>query len=103
MTRALLLLAVLMQSGCVVGGAIYAESRKVTREGLAPAVARAAPEAENEAATTCILKGLTQVEIVGLPNSGRLDDPARADALVREVLARPGVSDCIAAAPRAAG
>lgn len=103
MTRALLLLAVLMQSGCVVGGAIYAESRKVTREGISAAVARAAPEAENDTATTCVLKGLTQGEIIGLPNSGKLDDPARADALVREVLARPGVSDCVAAAPRTAG
>jgi hypothetical protein len=102
MTRALLILALMAQSGCV-GVAIYAESRKVVRDGVSASLVRVAPESENGAATDCVLRAMTQGEIVGLPNSGTLDDPARADAFVRGVLARPEASGCIAAAPKVAG
>jgi hypothetical protein len=102
MTRALLILAVLSQSGCV-GAAIYGESRKVTREGIAAPLATMMPETENRAATDCVMKGLSQGEIISLPNSGTLDDPARAEAFVSGAMARPGVGACLAAAPKVAG
>lgn len=94
-------LAMLAQSGC--GAAIYAESRKVTREGITPPLASIAPGAPTEPAATCVMRGLSQVEIMALPNSGTLDDPARAEALVRDVTARPEVAECIDALPRAPG
>ena len=102
MARIFLLAAALMQSGCV-GAAIYGESRRVTREGIAAPLAVMMPDTDNAAATDCAMKGLTQGEIVSLPNSGTLDDPARAQAFVKGVMARPGVGDCLATAPKVAG
>ena len=102
MTRVLLMLAALTLSGCV-GAAIYGESRKVTRAGIAAPLASMMPDTDTAAATTCVMKGLTQGEILGLPNSGTLDDPARAEAFVTGAMARPGVGACIEALPKAAG
>lgn len=96
------LIAVMSQSGCV-GAAIYGESRKVTREGIAAPLATMMPGTDNAAATTCVMKGLSQMEIVSLPNSGTLDDPAKAESFVKGAMARPGVGDCLAAAPKVAG
>ncbi|MGQ0564693.1 MAG: hypothetical protein ACT4OK_06440 [Gemmobacter sp.] len=101
MVRVLLLVAAMAQTGCAA--AIYAESRKVTREGITPPLATLAPGVQTEAAATCVMKGLSQVELLELPNSGTLDDAARAEAFVTSVLARPGVAACIAAAPRTTG
>ncbi len=100
--KVLLMIAVMSQSGCV-GAAIYAESRNVTRQGVAAPLATMMPETDNKAATDCVMKGLTQGEIIGLPNSGTLDDPARAEAFVSGAMARPGVGECLAAAPKVAG
>lgn len=101
MTRSLLLLAVLLHSGCA-GALVYAESRKVTREGIIPPLATLAPGVPTEGAADCVMKGLTQGEVISLPNSGTLDDPSRASAFVQGVLARPDVGACVANLPKTA-
>lgn len=88
--------------GCA-GAVVYGESRKVSREVLAPVVALEQPDADTEAATTCILKGMTVSEVLALPNSTAGNEPAALRGLVQEVAARPGVAACLAAAPRVAG
>jgi hypothetical protein len=98
MPRTLLLLALLAQPGCAV--AIYGESRQETREGITPPLAVLAPEVPTEGAADCVMRSLTQVEILTLPNSGTLDDPAQAEAFVKGVLARPGAAACLAAVPK---
>lgn len=95
------LIAVTSQSGCV-GAAIYAESRKVTRDGVAAALVTMMPETETRAATSCVMKGLRQTEILGLANSGTFDDPVRAEGFVSGAMARPGVGECLVAAPKVA-
>jgi hypothetical protein len=95
MLRLALVLALVVQSGCAA--AVYGESRKVTREGIAPALPAVAPGMPAEAASRCMMAGLTQIEIVSLPNSGTFDDPARTEAFAREVAARPGVAACLGA------
>lgn len=99
MVRVLLLLAAFAQSSCAV--AIYGESRKVTREGITPPMATLAPGLPTDGAADCVMKSLTQAEIMTLPNSGTLDDPARAEAFAKDALARPGVAACLAALPKA--
>jgi len=99
MIRMFLLAAVLLQSGCA-GAAIYAESRKVTREGITPPLATLAPGIATDAAAACVMQGLTQGEILSLPNSGTLDDPDRAKTFVAGVVARPGVAACLASVPK---
>lgn len=88
--------------GCA-GALVYGESRKVTGNVLAPAVALVHPTVPQEAATTCIIKGMTVVEVLQLPNSARAKDAAEVQALVQEVSGRPGVADCLAAAGTVAG
>ncbi len=96
MGKVLLLLAVLAQSGCAA--AVYAESRKVTREGITPPLATLAPGVPTDAASDCAMKGLTQGELLSLPNSGTLDGGPKADAFVAGLVARPKVVACLAAA-----
>lgn len=100
MIRVLLLAAALAQSGCAV--AIYGESRKVTRDGITPPLATLLPGVPTDGAADCVMKSLTQVELVSLPNSGTFEDPARAETFVKSLLARPGVGACVAALPKAA-
>lgn len=100
MVKILLLAAALMQSGCAA--AIYAESRKVTRAGISQPLPVLLPGVATTAAADCVMRGLTQVEALSLPNSGTLDAGPRAQAFVAEVLARPGVAACVAALPRIA-
>lgn len=88
--------------GCA-GAIVYGESRKVSREVLSPVVAEQQPGLETEAATTCILKGMTVGEVLSLPNSTAGNEPAALSGLVTEVTARPGVADCLAAVPKVAG
>lgn len=88
--------------GCA-GAVIYGESRKVSREVLSPIVAAELPASEPVAATDCILKGMTVTEVLSLPNSTAGRQPGALAALVREVALRPGVPDCLAAAPAVAG
>lgn len=88
--------------GCA-GALVYGESRKVTGDVLAPAVALELPALAQEPATTCIIKGMTVVEVLQLPNSARAKDAAQMRALVREVAARPGVAECLTAAGPVAG
>lgn len=101
MVRVVLLVAAFAQSGCAV--AIYGESRKVTRAGITPVLARLLPAVPTEGAADCVMKSLTQIELVSLPNSGTFENPARAEAFVKGALVRPGVGACIAALPKAAG
>ena len=88
--------------GCA-GAAIYGESRKVSREVLSPVVAAELPAYAAEAATDCILKGMTVTEVLALPNSTAGNQPAALTALVAEVALRDGVPACLAAAPAAQG
>ncbi len=88
--------------GCA-GAVVYGESRKVSREILSPVVAAEQPGVETEAATTCILKGMTVGEVLSLPNSSDGNQPEVLRGLVRDVGARPGVGECLAAAPKVAG
>ena len=88
--------------GCA-GAVIYGESRKVSREVISPVVAAEQPGIDTAEATTCILKGMTVGETLSLPNSTAGNQPGALRALVREVSGRPGVGDCLAAAPRVAG
>lgn len=88
--------------GCA-GALVYGESRKVSREVLAPVVAAELPGSATVAATDCILKGMTVVEVLSLPNSTAGNQPDALRDLVREVALRPGVGACLAAAPAVAG
>ncbi|MFN3970280.1 MAG: hypothetical protein ACK4L4_02750 [Gemmobacter sp.] len=97
-TKWLLLAAVLMQSGCAA--AIYAESRKVTRAGIIQPLPSLVPNVATGDAADCVMKGLGQVELLNLPNTGTLDDGPRVRAFVAEVLARPSVAACVAGLPR---
>ena len=88
--------------GCA-GAVVYGESRKVSREVISPVVAVEQPGLETEAATTCILKGMTVTEVLSLPNSAAGKEPAALQGLVREVSVRAGVAECLAAVPGVAG
>lgn len=88
--------------GCA-GAVIYGESRKVSREVLSPVVAVGLPAYQTDAATDCILKGMTVAEVLSLPNSTAGNEPAALQALVAEVALREGVPACLAAAPVVAG
>ena len=83
--------------GCA-GAIVYGESRNVTKDVLAPAVALEQPNLPQEAAVTCILKGMTVVEVLQLPNSARAKEMEQVRAFVREVAVREGVPECLAAA-----
>ncbi len=98
LARAILLVLSLAQAGCMP--AIYVESRRVTREGTGAAIALVVPDAPRGPAADCAMKRLTQAEIVMLPNSGTFEDPARAEAFARDLMARPGVAVCIGVLPR---
>lgn len=88
--------------GCA-GAIVYGESRKVSREALAPTVAAAMPGMDTAAATDCIIKGMTVVEVLALPNSTTGNQPEALSGMVAEVSTRPGVDACLAAVPRVAG
>lgn len=88
--------------GCA-GALVYGESRKVSREALAPTVAAAMPDIDTAAATDCIIKGMTVVEVLALPNSTSGNQPEALSGMVQEVTTRPGVDTCLAAAPKVAG
>jgi hypothetical protein len=98
---AIIVMAFTLQ-GCA-GAIIYGESRKVSRDVLAPVVAAELPDNDTAAATTCILKGMTVAEVLSLPNSTAGKKPEALSALVRDVAMRDGVGACLAAAPRIAG
>ncbi len=98
MIKVVLVMAVLMQSGCAA--AVYAESRRVTRLGITPPLASLEPGIQTDAAATCVMKGLTQGELLSLPNSGTLDDPATAKTFVAGVIARPSVAACLSTAAK---
>ncbi len=100
MRRIFLVLAVLSQSGCAA--AIYAESRNVTRAGITPPLATLMPAVPTDPAADCVMRGLTQGELLSLPNSGTLDDPAKAETFVKGVMARPKVVTCVGAIPKVA-
>lgn len=100
MRGAALLLAAWSMSGCA-GAVIYGESRKVTREAVMPFMAAEAPGRDPEGASQCVIKGMTAVEVLSLPNSSTIQAEAEFGAVVREVMARPGVAACIAAVPAA--
>jgi len=87
--------------GCA-GAVIYGESRKVNRGALTPVVAAEYPDLATEAATDCIVKGMTVAETLSLPNSDTGNTTNALVGLVREVAARPGVADCLTAARGAA-
>jgi hypothetical protein len=99
MGKWLLLAAMMTQSGCAA--AIYAESRKVTRAGITEPLATLLPGVPTTEAADCVFDGLSQVELLSLPNSGTLDGGPKVQAFVAEVLARPDVAACVAALPRA--
>ncbi len=86
----------LLVQGCAPATIIYGESRKVSRSMIAPVMVETAPTAANEAATTCILKGMTVAEVISLPNSAMGKQPDTLRGFVGEVATRPGVGDCIA-------
>lgn len=85
--------------GCA-GAIVYGESRKVNREALTPVVTAEYPDLAADAATDCIVKGMTVGETLSLPNSGTA--PEALVSLVRQVATRPGVGDCLAAAGKVA-
>jgi len=88
--------------GCA-GAVVYGESRKVSRNVLGPVVAVELPTVETAMATDCIIKGMTVVEVLSLPNSTAGNQPDALRDLVREVATRQGVGECLAAAPQVAG
>ncbi len=89
--------------GCAPATIVYGESRKVSRELIAPVMAEDQPGVENDAATTCILKGMTVGEVLSLPNSEMAKQPDTLRGFVRGVAVRPGVGDCLATSSKAAG
>lgn len=99
---ALLGLASVLLAGCGPAAAVYGESRKVTKELLAPVMAADRPGIPADAATTCLVKGMTTGEVLKLPNSAMAKDAGQLAAFAGQVVARPGVSECLAAAERAA-
>ncbi|GEM_PF-1905359 len=97
------LVAALVLSGCAPATLVYGESRKVSKGLIAPIMAAERPGAANEAATICVLKGMTVGEVLSLPNSKMAEQPEALRGFVLQVAARPGVGDCLAAAEKGAG
>jgi len=94
--------AVLLQ-GCGPAAVVYGESRKVSRQIIAPIIAEDLPGMANEPAATCILKGMTVSEVLSLPNSAMAQQTESLRGFVRQVAVRPGVADCLAIVPKVAG
>lgn len=103
MTARILMLAAvsaLTLQGCAPVALIYADKRGDSKAAIAPLVARAHPDVDTDAATTCVVKGMTYGEVFALPTSDATKDAAANQVQVTELLARPIVSGCIAALPR---
>lgn len=98
MTIGIMTLAAWSLSGCA-GAIIYGESRKVTREAVRPIVAEAMPGVDADAASLCVIKGMTAGEVLSLPNSNTIKATDTFAPVVRGVMARPDVATCLATVP----
>jgi len=102
MRMAALLGTALLLSGCAPALLIYGEGRRSSKESIMPIMATEKPDLAPDGSSTCIIKGMTVSEVVRLPNSKTVQRPDTLRTLVQEVMTRPGVADCLAAAPKAA-
>jgi len=100
-TVGILALAAWSLSGCA-GAVIYGESRKVTREAVRPIIAEAMPGRDADAASLCVVKGMTPGEVLSLPNSDTIKATESFAPVVRGIMARPDVAACLATVPASA-
>lgn len=91
--------ATLLLSACAPAALVYAESRNVSRVAIVPLMAELAPGKEAGAAADCAIKGMTYGEVLALPNTNALKDPADLRARLVPILARPAAQECLAAVP----